>query len=68
LKVRFTLHAEDKLSRLTELGITKEKIVEAVKKPEKTYKGYQGREIAQVTLTSSLVMRVVFERLEEEIY
>jgi len=36
-------------------------IIEAIQKPEKKEKGHENREIAQVSLTDTLVMRIVFE-------
>lgn len=38
MKVRFTAHAKDKISRLSELGITREKVIGAVKSPETSEK------------------------------
>ncbi len=34
-KVEFTLHAEDKLKRLTKIGVTKEKILKTIEKLKK---------------------------------
>ncbi len=67
MKVRFTAHAEDKLTRLSELGINKEKIIAAVNSPEKIEKGYLNREILQVSITETMVIRVVVETSEREI-
>jgi hypothetical protein len=67
LKVRFTAHAEDKISRLSELGITREKVIKAVNSPEKREKGYLNREILQVSITESIVMRIVVEISDNEI-
>jgi len=67
LKVRFTAHAKDKISRLSELGITREKVIKAVKSPEKREKGYLNREILQVSITESNVMRIVVEMSDNEI-
>ena len=64
---KFTLHAEEKLLRLVKVGITREKVIETLKKPEKVLEGYSGRKIAQRTLTSDLVLRVVYEESEEGI-
>ena len=50
-KIKFTLHAEDKLKRLMRIGVTKEKILEIIEKPEKVVNGYSGRRIAPVSYT-----------------
>ena len=42
-KVKFTLHAEDKLKRLIKIGVTKEKVLETLKDPEKIVSGCYGR-------------------------
>ena len=34
-KIRFTSHAEDKLTRLVKIGVTEEKVIEAIKKSGK---------------------------------
>ena len=66
-KVEFTLHAEDKLKRLTKIGVTKEKSLEIIETPEKVVNGYYGRKIAQGLLSEDLILRVVYEESEEEI-
>lgn len=65
--ISFTLHAEEKLLRLAKIGITREKVLEAIRAPEKIFKGYYGRKIAQNLFSSDLVLRVVFEETEDEI-
>ena len=65
--IRFTEHAEQKLSRLAKVGITKEKVIEAIKNPEKRRNGYLGRKIAQSSLTDELVLRVIHEEINNEI-
>jgi len=52
-EVDFTTHAEEKLKRLTGLGVTKEKVLEIVRNPEKIVYGHYGRRIAQGLLTVS---------------
>jgi len=42
-KIRFTSHAEDKLTRLVKIGVTKEKVIETIKNPEKVVDGYYER-------------------------
>ena len=66
-KVEFTLHAEDKLKRLMKIGVTKEKILEIIKNPEKVVNGYYGRKIAQGLLSEDLILRIVYEESEGEI-
>ena len=56
-KIKFTLHAEDKLKRLMRIGVTKEKILEIIEKPEKVVNGYSGRRIAQGLLSEDLILR-----------
>jgi len=66
-RISFTLHAEDKLLRLARMGITREKVLEAIRAPEKIFKGYYGRKVAQNVFSSDMVLRVVFEETEDEI-
>ena len=63
--IRFTAHAEQKLSHLTEIGVTKGKVIEIVKKPKKIENGYFGRKIAQSSISKDLVLRVVYEETSE---
>ena len=66
-KVVFTLHAEEKLKRLMKIGVTKERVLEIIEKPEKVVNGYFGRKIAQGLLSEELILRIVYEESEEEI-
>ena len=66
-KVEFTLHTEDKLKRLMKIGVTKEKVLEIIKNPEKVVNGYYGRKIAQGLLSEDLILRIVYEENEVEI-
>jgi hypothetical protein len=66
-KVEFTLHAEDKLKRLMEIGVSKERVLKIIEKPEKVVSGYYGRKIAQGFLSKDLVLRIVYEESEEGI-
>jgi len=59
--VEFTPHARDKLRRLSELGITAEKVVEILRNPEDVSSGYFGRWIAQSGISRRLALRVVYE-------
>jgi len=65
--IRFTSHAEEKLVRLTEVGVTKEKKTKTIEYPEKLTKGYSRRKIAQSSLSNALILRVVYEEIENEI-
>jgi len=56
-RIEFTIHAEDRLRRLISLGVTKEKILEIVRNPEKITYGRYGRKIAQGLLTSGLMLK-----------
>lgn len=67
MKIRFTPHAMEKLPRLNSIGVSKKKVVEVVENPEKVEKGYWGRKIAQGSLTSDLILRVVYEQIDDEI-
>ena len=66
-KVEFTLHAGDKLTRLTKVGVTKERVLKIIEKPEKVVNGYYGRKIAQGLLSEDLILRIVYEESEREI-
>jgi hypothetical protein len=63
-EVVFTLHAEDKLMRLMKVGVTKGKVFEVIKNPEKEVSGNYGRKIAQGLLSENLILRVVYEESE----
>ena len=65
MDIRFTLHAEEKLLRLVKVGITREKVIETLKKPEKVLEGYSGRKIAQGNLAGDLILRVAYEGTAE---
>ncbi|PIP12137.1 MAG: DUF4258 domain-containing protein [bacterium (Candidatus Stahlbacteria) CG08_land_8_20_14_0_20_40_26] len=65
--IRFTAHAEQKLLRLKEIGITKEKVIEIVKEPGKIENGYFGRKIAQSSISKDLVLRIVYEETSQEV-
>jgi hypothetical protein len=65
-EVDFTTHAEEKLKRLTGLGVTKEKVLEIVRNPEKIVYGHYGRRIAQGLLTGELMLRDCVRRKRED--
>jgi len=50
-----------------DVGVSREKVEDVLLNPEKVETGYAGRKIAQGTLTSELVLRVVYEDLYQEI-
>ena len=58
MDIRFTLHAEEKLLRLAKVGITKEKVTETLKHPERVLEGYSGRKIARGDLAGDLILRL----------
>jgi hypothetical protein len=60
-EIKFTAHAEEKLKRLKNLGVTKEKVLKVLSNPQKIVRGYRGRKIAQGLLTWELLLRIVYE-------
>ncbi|KXA91209.1 hypothetical protein AKJ57_02140 [candidate division MSBL1 archaeon SCGC-AAA259A05] len=66
-KIEFTSHAEEKLGRLKEIGVTRRKILKTVRNPDKTVDGRYGRKIAQTLLREDIILRVVYEETEEKI-
>ncbi len=66
-RIRFTLHAEEKLSRLTKVGITRDKVAATVSSPERVLEGYSGCKIAPGALTDDLIVRVVYKETEEAV-
>jgi hypothetical protein len=50
-RVKFIAHAEEKLKRLVNLSVTKEKVLEIVRNPNRIVHGRYGRKIAQGLLT-----------------
>jgi len=67
LELRFTLHAEEKLSRLSKVGVTRGKVTEIIESPEQIVAGYSGRKIAQGPLTDDLLLRVVYEETGKDV-
>ena len=49
------------------IGVTKKKVLEILKNPEKVLEGYYGRKIAQGSLSNALILRIVFEESSDEI-
>jgi hypothetical protein len=67
VELRFTLHAEEKLSRLSKEGVTRSKVIQIIENPEKIMAGYSGRKIAQGPLTGDLLLRVVYEEMGKDV-
>ena len=65
--IRFTPHAKEKLRRLIESGITEKEVIKTVENPESLTSGYFGRKIAQSKLAHELVLRVVYEEIDNKI-
>jgi len=66
-EIVFTSHAEEKLSRLTGIGVTKEKVIDVVLNPDRVFPGYYGRKMAQSPLSDTLVLRVVYEEKDNKV-
>ena len=60
-------HAKEKLKRLTNNGITEEKVFNTIINPESLASGYFGRKIAQSSLTDELLLRVIYEETDNNI-
>ena len=60
-------HAKEKLRRLVQIGISEEKISQTIQNPENLTEGYFGRKIAQSPLTDELVLRVIYEEMDNNI-
>ncbi|MBI4126998.1 MAG: DUF4258 domain-containing protein [Deltaproteobacteria bacterium] len=62
MKIAFSSHVTDKLHLLAERGfpVTKEQVLDCVKKPDKIDAGYKGRKIAQKGFDAEHVLRVVY--------
>ena len=60
-------HANEKLRRLVQIGISEEKIIQTIQNPENLTAGYFGRKIAQSPLTEELVLRVIYEEMNNNI-
>ena len=62
MRIVFSPHAEDKFKLLAErrFPVSRDKVLECVKKPDTIEKGYKGRRIAQRVLDETHVLRVVF--------
>ena len=60
-------HAKEKLKRLVQIGISEEKTIQTIQNPENLTTGYFGRKIAQSSLTEELVLRVIYEEMNNNI-
>lgn len=70
LEIEFSKHSLLKIDILKShgIGITKEKIEEIIKTPDKIELGYKERLIAQKVIDEIHVLRVVYESSSEKIY
>ena len=60
-------HAKEKLKRLVQIGISEEKIIQTIQNPEILTEGYFGRKIVQSLLTDELLLRVIYEEMDNNI-
>jgi len=65
--INLSPHAEEKLKRLVQRGITEEKIIKTIRNPESLNLGYFNRKIAQSSLTDALLLRVIYEETDNNI-
>ena len=65
--INFTPHAREKLKRLLKIGVTEEKVAKTIENPDKITSGYFGRKIAQSKLTPELVLRIVYEEIDNKV-
>jgi hypothetical protein len=65
--INLSPHAKEKLKRLRQSGVTEEKVVKTVHDPEKLSPGFFGRKIAQSSLSGELMLRVVYEEMDNSI-
>ena len=60
-------HAKEKLKRLVQIGISEEKIIQTIQNSEILIAGYFGRKIVQSLLTDELLLRVIYEEMDNNI-
>ncbi len=67
-KTVFSTHAEDKFLILKRHGfvVSKRKVLETLKNPDKVEPGYKGRKVAQKIIDETHVLRVVFEEMSDK--
>jgi hypothetical protein len=65
-QIIFSPHAIDKINRLRQSGITQQKAIDTIQKPDNVVSGYLGRKIAQSILSDDL-LRVIYEETDNSI-
>jgi hypothetical protein len=65
--INLSPHVREKLKRLVQSGISEEKIIQTIQNPESLTAGYFGRKIAQSLLTDELLLRVIYEEMDNNI-
>ena len=65
--IYFAPHAKEKLKRLAKFQVTEEKVIKTIENPENLTTGYFGRKIAQSKLTHELVLRVIYEEIDNKV-
>ena len=65
--IEFAPHAKEKLKRLAKFQVTEEKVIKTIENPENLTTGYFGRKIAQSKLTHELVLRVIYEEIDNKV-
>lgn len=66
-RINFTPHAREKLKRLLKIGVTEEKVIRTIENPDRLTPSYFGRKIAQSKLRPDLVLRVVYEEIDNKV-
>jgi hypothetical protein len=66
-QIIFSPHAIDKVDRLKQSGITQQKAIDTIQKPDNITSGYLGRKIAQSILSDDLLLRVIYEETDNSI-
>ena len=68
-EIVFSGHAENKFQILREHGfeVSRDVVLSAVRKPDKIDRGHKGRQVAQMNLTETHVIRVVYEERQARI-
>ena len=69
-KIVFCSHAEDKFALLKEhrFPVSKKNVIETLNFPEKTERGYKNRWVNQKAIDKTHVLRVVYEKREDDIF
>jgi hypothetical protein len=66
-QIIFSPHAIEKIDRLKQSGITQQKAIDTILKPDSATLGYLGRKIAQSILSDDLLLRVIYEETDNSI-